>query len=492
MLPWKTVIEIRRDSKTPLFIQITKAIIREISYGRLKAGQALPGSRSLSELIGVNRKTSIIAYEELMAQGWIEILPSKGTFVAKDLPVVTYHALNGESKHAAYPEKTCFPVKPWVAATTVYQRHASMIALDDGSPDTRLAPLDIIWRNCRSLTRGPFKNKLLAYGDLQGDPRFREVLAEYLSNTRGLACQKEHVMITRGSIMALHLVLNQIVNPGDVVLVGETNYPAANSIILNCGGSLQTIPVDENGISTHHVEEVCKKIKVTAIYITPHHHFPTTVTLSAERRLHLLELSQKHQFAILEDDYDYDFHYASGPILPLASFDRQGSVIYMGSFSKLLAPGIRIGYLVAPQNLIQALNQARRHLDRQGDFVLERALSQLILDGDLQRHLKKSLKAYRIRRNLFCQTLKKRCLEFVNFNPPEGGMAIWTKFNSSLDLKNLSENLASKGVYLDVDREILRQHHATRLGFASLNETEIVTAVEILGDCLERASLETH
>jgi len=220
---------------------------------------------------------------------------------------------------------------------------------------------------------------------------------------------------------------------------------------------------------------------VKAVYITPHHHFPTTVTLSAERRLHLLELSHKYKFAIIEDDYDYDFHYNSGPILPLASFDQHGSVVYMGSFSKLLAPGIRVGYLVAPRNLVSALCRARRYIDRQGDFVMERALAQLIAEGDFQRHLKKSLRAYRIRRDLFCGELAKKCNEHISFQIPEGGMVVWSKFHPNINLKKLQQYLISKQVILDVDREILKNHHATRLGFASLNEPEITRATTILG-----------
>jgi len=480
MLPWKTVINLDRSTPTPVYLQITNAIIREISHGRLKAGQALPGSRSMSQLIGVNRKTTIIA-----SQGWIEVVPSQGTFVAKDLPLIQHRPITESGKHLGYPKTTHYSVKPWTSSATKYHKPANLLAIDDGSPDTRLAPLDTIWRNCRSLTRGPFKNRLLSYGDLLGDPYFREVLSDYLANTRGMACKKEHLMITRGSIMALHLVANQILEAGDWVMVGDSNYPAADSIIKNTGARLHRIQVDHQGISTDQIAEACKRKLIKAIYITPHHHFPTTVTLSAERRLHLLELAERYGFAVIEDDYDYDFHYASGPILPLASYDACGSVIYLGSFSKLLAPGIRVGYLVAPTNLLEPLGQARRHLDRQGDFVLERALAQLILDGDLQRHLKKSVREYHLRRDLFCEILHKIPNDWIKFQVPEGGMAIWTEFNKDVQLDLLSNNLANHGFYLDTDREMMQQHHATRLGFASLNPSEITQAGSALTNSLE-------
>ncbi len=483
MFPWKTIIHLDRASKTPIFLQISNAIIKEVTGGRLKAGQRLPGSRALSNLISVNRKTVSIAYEELTAQGWIEVMPSKGTFVAADLPLVSYRALSKSPDPLPYPVSTHYQVEPW-SLQNPFRHQRTELAIDDGSPDTRLAPLDILWRNCRGLTRGPLKNRLLSYGDLQGDVQFREVLAQYLASTRGLNCRKENIMITRGSIMALYVVLHQLIGPGDKVIVGKSNYPAANSIIESCGGSIIQVDVDQWGISTDQVEEVCNKCPPRAIYITPHHHYPTTVTLSAERRLKLLELSHKYRFAVLEDDYDYDFHYTSGPILPLASYDHMGAVVYMGSFSKLLAPGIRVGYLVAPENLISMLCHTRRHIDRQGDFVLERALSQLIIDGDLKRHLKKSLRTYHQRRDHFCRLLLELCDEFVNFCIPEGGMAVWTEFVPGIDIGKLQQDLEKRRMSLDVNPQIIKTHRATRLGFASLNQNEAEKALEILAEVM--------
>ena len=209
------------------------------------------------------------------------------------------------------------------------------------------------------------------------------------------------------------------------------------------------------------------------------------MALSAERRVRLLQLAQQHQFAIIEDDYDYDFHYASSPLLPLASLDTHGTVVYVGSFTKCIAPGIRIGYVVAPENVIQSMATYRRTVDRQGDPVLEHALAGWIEDGELTRHLKKSVKVYRQRRDFFVRLLREQLGDFVRFQPPAGGMAVWTTFSPTVDLLALEAYARRQGIWLD-DVRRWQTYRALRLGFASLNEEEMRRGVGVLRDGIQR------
>ncbi|MEO1052689.1 MAG: PLP-dependent aminotransferase family protein [Bacteroidota bacterium] len=477
MFPWQSVISVNRDSTKPIYLQIVNSFIKEITQGRLNAGHKLPGTRALAEQLQLNRKTVADAYDELLAQGWINIIPSKGTFVSSDLPLERYKSLSQKTVKAMPVHQTGFSVNINDNISAETPDRGSLIEVNDGSPDVRLAPIDILMKNYRSIATGRLRRQYLAYSGLTGDPYLRQVLSNYLNATRGVICSPDHIFISRGSQMAIYLIFKTLITPGDVVVVGETNYEAADWVISESGATMRRIPVDEQGISTDAIEELCRKQAIRAIYITSHHHYPTTVTLSAERRIKLLSLAEEYKFAIVEDDYDYDFHYTSGPILPLASLDTKGHVIYTGSFSKLLAPTVRVGYVVAPPNMITEMAKARRIVDRQGDPILERAVGELISEGEMRRHLKKAVRVYKARRDAFCDLLKLYLGDKVDFKIPDGGMALWARFDNSINLERVATKLPHYGLYLNVEKSFVKDMNCSRLGFASLNAQELETVV---------------
>lgn len=481
MYPWKTIIKIDRKQSTSVYLQIVNHLITEITQGRILPSSKLLSTRALANLLKVNRKTVVLAYDELMAQGWIEIKASTGTFVSESLPLIKHKGLIRNDVLMA-PTKTLYTIKN---AENVKQGVAvTGLAIDGGVPDVRLAPIDVLYKTCRSIANSRQGKKLLKYGDVQGAYVLREVLAKYLQESRGLKYKTENILITRGSQMAIYMIFNLLLRKDDHVIVGETNYPDANHVIKNTGATMRTVPVDHDGIDLDAVEKLCKKIPIRAMYVTSHHHYPTTVTLSAERRLRLLQLAEQYNFAIVEDDYDYDFHYAHSSILPLASIDTNGSVIYIGSFTKSLAPAIRVGYLVAPENLINALADSRKIIDRQGDFILEAAIAEMLKEGEIQRHLKKSLKIYRIRRDVFCKLLKEALGDLIYFDIPAGGMAIWARFDQKINLELLLEALKEKKLHILSDRSFVKDLNSIRLGFSQLNENEIIMAVKILKEVI--------
>ena len=174
--------------------------------------------------------------------------------------------------------------------------------------------------------------------------------------------------------MGIYLSSKLVLKDNDYVIVGATNYSAADLTFKYAGATLLRVTVDSDGINTAEIEQLCKKHSIKAVYVTSHHHHPTTVTLSADRRIHLLNLAQTYHFALIEDDYDYDFHYNHAPILPLASHDTNGNVIYIGSVCKTVAPVFRVGYLIAPAAFVEEAANLRRFIDRQGDSLLELTL----------------------------------------------------------------------------------------------------------------------
>lgn len=209
------------------------------------------------------------------------------------------------------------------------------------------------------------------------------------------------------------------------------------------------------------------------------------MTLRADRRLKLLSLAEEHGFAIFEDDYDYDFHYMSKPLLPLAATDPNGMVLYCGSFTKSIAPAFRVGYVVAAENVIERLTQLRRIIDRQGDVALENAIADLLHNGVIQRHLRKSFREYRQRRDVFCDLLSNELHDKVSFVKPDGGLAIWTRFDQACDMKIIAERATKKGLSFSngLLHDIPGGGH-TRLGFASSATDELFRAVSVLKDIL--------
>lgn len=481
MYPWKTIIRIDRKLRTSVYLQIVNHLIAEITQGRISPSSKLPATRTLADLLKINRKTVVLAYDELMAQGWIIIKASKGTFVTESLPLIKHKGLR-QNDNTKAPSKTFYPIRK--AEAVMQYKEAKGLAIDGGVPDVRLAPIDLLYKTCRSIANSRHGKNLLKYGDVQGAYVLREALAKYLQETRGLKCKTENIFITRGSQMAIFMVFNLLLQKGDHVIVGETNYQDANRVIENTGAIMQTVPVDSEGIDVGAVALLCKKSKIRAMYVTSHHHYPTTVTLSAERRLHLLHLAEQYKFAIIEDDYDYDFHYAHNSILPLASIDTNGSVIYIGSFTKSLAPALRVGYLVAPENLLNALVRSRKIIDRQGDPILEASIALMLKEGEIQRHVKKSLNIYRNRRDFFCNLLKQELGDFIYFDIPEGGMAIWARFDAKINLELLLDVLKAQKLNILSDQSFVKDLNSIRLGFSQLNENEIIMAVKILKESI--------
>lgn len=484
MLPYKSLITIDRNHALPVFVQISNGIASLIRGGIIPKKTKLPGTRMLAQTLEVHRMTVVAAYDELLSQGWVESLPSKGTFVHSKLPLIEPQSLETLDETLKDKRQT--------AGFSIYKRNdlerddvtdSGLLTIDDGIPDVRIAPVQEIARIYKNILSRDYNRKHLSYGSIYGDIQLRKFLVGYLNETRGLKITIDNILITRGSQMGIYLASNLILAKGDKAIVGESNYIAANLTLKDTHAQLIKVPVDEYGIDTKAVEKCCQRYPIKALYITPHHHHPTTVMLSAERRIHLLSLADRYGFAILEDDYDYDFHYQSNPLLPLASADQKNMVVYIGALSKIVAPSYRVGYMVGPTDLIQQTANLRRIIDRQGDAILEKVMVQMFIQGHIQRHTKKALKIYKSRRDLLAQLLSERLSKYISFTLPEGGMAFWVKIHPSIELTKLNSQAEKNGLKLPLwsnyDQDNIG-HNCMRLGFASLNNEELVQAITLL------------
>ncbi|TLU98248.1 MocR-like pyridoxine biosynthesis transcription factor PdxR [Dyadobacter luticola] len=487
-IPFKSVVLLDRISGTPVYLQIARQMINAIQRGVLVTGAKLPGTRTLAEMLYVHRKTVVAAYNELDAQGWIEMLPNKGTFVTKKSPVDESKRLSFNANDlVSYPKQAGFSFDQSMLLDKPVSVSNVELEFTDGLPDVRLAPMDKLAKAYSSVLRRKNNRKYLNYSHVEGNAFFREKLADYLNNTRGLHINSTNVITTRGIQMGIYLASTLLIRKGDNVVVGNLSYYVANMIFQQAGAKIISLPVDDQGISVDAVRKLCATTRIRMLYITPHHHYPTTVTLSPERRMELLNLSVQYGFIILEDDHDYDFHYNSSPVLPLASADSAGMVVYVGSFCKAMAPGLRSGYMVGPENLIPELGKIRRIIDRQGDLMMEQALGELLDEGEIQRHIKKAQKVYHQRRDLMTDILQTHFADYLTFKAPPGGLAIWTEWRKDINLMRVSKACLKQGLHLP--QTLLFQTgqlSAMRLGFGNMDESELQESMLILKNVLEK------
>jgi len=478
-IPYQSFIKTVRDSDVSLYMQIANQLINAIQRGYLPFGTKLPGTRALSQILEVHRNTIVAVYEELFAQGWVESLPNRGTFVIgkdQDKPL---KIKNFEKNHLEnYPKKAGFSFKTSNILDNPFEHSNCEYIFNDGIPDIRLTQIDQHSRIYSSILKRK-AHKIGQYNQ-DGSEFFKKNLSQYLNLSRGLPISKNNLLITRSTEMSIYIVSEILLSQGDTVLVGELSYFSVNMIFQKAGVKIQPIPIDDEGISVDEVRKICEKQKIRMLYLTPHHHYPTTVTLSAKRRLELLNLANEFGFIILEDDYDYDFHYDKSPILPLASADTNGMVVYIGSFGKSLAPGFRTGFIVAPENLMSEMRKYLGIIDRQGDVLMEHVLGEMIAEGEINRYLKKSLKIYKERRDYFSLLMTEYFGDFIDFQKPSGGLAIWAEWKIPVNLMQLSRECAKNNLF--IPKTLLYQNKnlsAIRLGYGNLNFDEMERSIEI-------------
>ncbi|MEQ1088192.1 PLP-dependent aminotransferase family protein [Acinetobacter seifertii] len=474
--PWQVHFRIDEREEKTVFLKLTNLISQEILSGRLGQGTMLPGSRSLSKELGINRKTVQAVYEELEAQGWLVTRPRKGTFVADILP---------ESSIEIEPAfEQIEQEKSLIQSTAVYPHN-------DGVPDPRLIPYELFSRAYRHALIKITQNQYMGYGDPRGMIELRQALRQMLSMERFMNVAEDEICIVRGSQMGIFLASRALPNRQGVIVVEELYYPSAVKAFQSNGFQVVSVKLDEQGIVIEDLERILKEHSVAAIYTTPHHQYPTTVTMPMNRRLQLLELSKKWGFYIIEDDYDHEFHYDSRPMPPLASLPHSELVIHVGSLSKVFAPGIRLGYIVASSPVIQSITEDILLIDRQGNSITELALADLMHRGEIKRHIRKMKKIYQLRRDHVLAEFQRVFAETVQIQPPAGGMALWAKFQKPFTQDQLIE---LKDLNIDTEHKFKQNESSNRcirLGFAALSEKEITALIEKLNEILNKRTVNS-
>jgi GntR family transcriptional regulator/MocR family aminotransferase len=467
------------SSPLPLSVRVAHAIAEEVRRGRLRPGAALPGSRTLAEQLGISRNTVFAAYRELAAEGWITATRARGTVVAQGLGNLGITKRSAVRTERAL-EAAGFDLGP--GAPHGFEERsapAHVLKWDFGLPDVRLAPTREL---ARAYRRALSSQALLEYERYVSRPqeRLERAVATMLTETRGLAVNPTNVLITRGSQMGLYLLARGLVRAGDVIAIEDPGYSEAWKTFHVAGARVVTVRVDGEGLDVGHLEDIAKAHSLRAVYVTPHHQLPTTVTLSAARRLALMRLAQRHRFAVIEDDWDHEFHYDGRPVLPLASADHDGLVAYVGSLSKIFAPGVRLGFLVAPSRLVEHLRRFRNLIDVQDDHVANDAIAELFEDGEMQRHVNRSRRIYRARRDFLAAALARGVGSALRFTVPPGGMALWAAVDPAIDVEAWHARALARGLFFRTGTLFYFERASgsfVRLGFARWNERELGEAV---------------
>ncbi len=482
-MPWTPdfALSLAPGDRRPLFERIGTALVDAIRAGRLRPGDRLPSTRALAATLGVHRNTAIAAYAELSGQGWIRSDRGRGTFVSGSLPEVATRSFAPGPPRLARRTGYPLPAGPARPPFTAWPPPPGVLSLAGAVPDPRFAPITELARAYRRALHRR-RDTPLDYGHERGHPALRRQLAGMLAALRGLAVTAEDVFVTRGSQLALYLTARALIRPGDTVAIESLGYPPAWAAFRAAGAHLTPVPVDGNGLRIDRLAALAERARgrLRAVYLTPHHQYPTLAVLAPERRLALLELARRHRFAIVEDDYDYEMHYEGRPLLPLASADPAGNVVYVGTLSKILAPGVRVGYVVAPRPLLDRFGALRRAIDRQGDPAVERAIAELLEDGVVERHARRMRRIYRARRDLLADELRRALPDVLSFETPPGGMALWVRSAPRVDVDAWFARALARGVHALSARSFAfdgRPRAAARLGYAYLGEEDLREAV---------------
>ena len=431
-------------SATPMYQQLSEWFRRAIIEGRLRPGQRVPSSRNLAEELKISRIPVLGAYEQLCAEGYLETFTGAGTCVARAIPEARRKKpAAGVSRRpdpmrphgiAARARSLALPASPWLK---------NMGAFRVGLPALDHLPLGVWSKLVHRHWREPSRD-LLTYGDPMGYLPFREAIAEYLGVFRGVRCDAAQVMITTGSQQALQIIGHVLLDAGDNVWMEEPGYPGAHQALSMAGATLTPVPVDHAGMRVSEGIECSPDAR--AVYITPSHQFPLGTTLSAARRLALLNWAAQSGAWIIEDDYDSEFRFAGRPVPALQGLDPDGRVIYIGTFSKVLFPALRLGYVVLPKGLTEVFCAAREATDTFSSPLYQIVMADFLREGHFARHIRRMRKLYMQRRTALVEAIAKHVPERLEIVAADTGMHLAALLLPGVDDVAVSSAAARKGV----------------------------------------------
>lgn len=485
-IPFKSFIQLKPEETTALYLQIVFEFIKAIQIGLLPEGTKLPGTRILCKVLEVNRNTLIKAFQDLELQGWIEILPNKGTFILSEKQQKNKADFTSDESKNIQKTNEGFTFKRSTILENPKETSDLPYQFNDGLPDLRLVQSDVLARLYVSKLKNQKTTKTWEQVQAQSHLNFKTQFSNFLNLTRGIRISTSNLLTTNSHEISLYLVTKLLISPGDKVVVASPGYYISNMTLSDSGAQIITIPVDKDGIITEQLKQICDEHQIRILYLTSNYHYPTTTSLSAKRRMEVLELANRYGFVIIEDDYDFDFHYDNNPVLPLAALDSNERVVYIGSFGRSLPAGFGYGFIAAPADFIKELEKHQNILEPGIDVIKEQVLTDWIKEGEVHRLSKKNKKIYKERRDYFVSLLREKLEGKIKFQVPLRGLAIWVEWLDDFNLIKLQKQCAINGLFLP--KTVLYQTKnltATRLGFGHFDSSEMENAVTILRQSLD-------
>ncbi|MER7213369.1 PLP-dependent aminotransferase family protein [Streptosporangium sp. NPDC000239] len=470
------------DLASRIYRQLREAILD----GRLRPGERLPPSRELARRLGVSRNTACTAYERLTAEGFLLPRVGAGTFVAE--PTTPAGAVRrGAPQGRGVRPRPFWDDLPDTAESPEPPRYDFRV----GRPDGDLFPL-ATWRRLLAAELRASTVRTSGYGEPAGHPALREAVARHVGLSRSVRADAGDVVVTQGAQQALDLVGRILIEPGDRVAVEEPGYPPARLLFASLGARVSGVPVDDEGLDVDALPSGTR-----LVYVTPSHQFPLGTPMSPARRAALLDWAARHDAVIVEDDYDSEFRFGQRPLDPLQSLDRDGRVVYVGTFSKTLLPMLRLGFLVAPASLRPALRAARRLTDWQGDHAAQAALARFIDSGELSRHVRKATRVYADRRERVLTALRGDLSDWFEPVPSAAGLHLCARLRPDVpvDLGRMSAEARASGVAVESLEAYCaedRSRSGLVLGYGSIRAERVTEGLRLLTHHLATQVRETH
>jgi GntR family transcriptional regulator/MocR family aminotransferase len=484
-------IRLESGTTAPLYRQLYTWFRTAILSGLIRPGQRIPSTRTLAAELQISRIPVLSAYEQLLTEGYLETFVGAGTCVARSIVVDTpgrsarrvgtrsrqTAVESGPRRLSKFGLTVARPQKQsWLSSLGAFR--VSLPALDH-FPITVWSRL--VARHCRRPLRG-----IMAYGDAMGYRPLRETIAAYLGAARSVRCDSSQILVTTGSQQGLQIAAQVLLDAEDRVCIEEPGYPGAQQVFLAAGADLVPIPVDQDGID---VAEIIRRVPdARAVYITPSHQYPMGAAMSATRRMLLLSWAARSGAWIIEDDYDSEYRFGSRPIASLQGMDSDARVIYVGSFSKVMFPALRLGYVVIPKDLVAAFSAARETADIFSSTLYQAALTEFISEGHFARHIRRMRVLYAERRMVLVTEIQTQMGEALEVMGTEAGMHLVTMLPSDINDAAVSRQAAQKGISaMPLSTCCLRSpaRGGLILGYGGANAQQLRDGVRKLRSCIE-------
>lgn len=476
------------NAEVSLQQQLYEELRRAILSGRLLQGQRIPSTRSMAKSLGVSRTTVTQSYEQLLSEGYLQTIVGSGTFVCAQLPDDLLRSTPVESAQMLPrpPMKLSkYAVELAKTDVTVTTQPYAPISFRYGRPAFDRFPMKL-W--CKLLSRHCRANPTwLDYAlDPLGYKPLRGAIARYLSRSRAVQCEPDQIIITNGSHQALYLVMRLFIDPGEAIALEDPGYVSARRIFLTQGAKLLPVAVDESGLVVKDLAKYSTEF-IKLVYVSPSHQFPTGAILSLPRRLELLAWAQQTGAMIIEDDYDSEYRYGERPIPALQGLDQSHSVLYIGTFSKVLFPSLRIGYLVLPPNLVSLFARAKWLSDRQLPLLEQQVLTDFIAEGHLERHIRQMRSHYDHCRRVLVQALSFHFGDQVTVLGEQAGIHLMVRLHTHLSDEEIIHRAAQVGVGMISAQPCYLEAHRPGefiFGYSELDEQQLQEGIRRLAQVL--------